>query len=132
MGKKESVSPRAEYSCARDKLRDEMAGTKKRYVQVVGEFLTEYLLAHPEAEAAILKKDKSIDGSLKEMEKAARKEAVGGCGILDDATAFGIVLKYFGIEAAQDAITAGGETPPLQTREQNDDPFDLDALLAGL
>ena len=48
--------PPVTYASAMDKIRDEMAKSKDNYVQVVGEYLTDYLLAHPEAEAALLDK----------------------------------------------------------------------------
>ena len=93
-----SAPPPREYANAMDKLRDEMVKPDSgRYVQVVGEFLTGYLLEHPEAEAAILAKDKSIAGSLKVVRDEASKQKQGNVAVLDDETAFRIVLKYFGI-----------------------------------
>lgn len=81
-----------------DKIRDEMAKSQGKYVQVVGEYMTAYLLQHPEAEAAILTASKTIAGSLKVMESEARKVKQGNVAVLDDQTAFGIVLQYYGIE----------------------------------
>ena len=94
--------PGKDYPSAMDKLRDEMAMDGGRYVQVVGEYLTGYLIDHPEAEAAILDKDKTIQGSLKAMESEARKVKTGNVAVLDDATGFRIVREYFGIGAGAD------------------------------
>lgn len=126
------------YASAMDKVRDEMAKGKGRYVQVVGEFLTDYLQRHPEAETAILTKGKTIAGSLEEMKKEAKKEAVNGCGVLDDETAFGIVLKYFGINPGQNVLNPGQNVlnPGGNVIEAQKptalDPFDLDALLGAM
>lgn len=101
------TAPAAEYATAMDKLRDEMAkNSGRRYVQVVGEFLTGYLMEHPEAEAAILDKGKSIAGSLTAMRKEAEKVKEGNVAVLDDQTAFGIVLGYFGIKGDDEAVRA--------------------------
>jgi hypothetical protein len=90
-----------------DKLRDEMAKNGGRYVQVVGEYMTAYLLQHPEAEAAILTEGKTLAGSLKVMEAEARKVKTGNVAVLDDQTAFGIVLQYYGLNAG--AVSKNGE-----------------------
>lgn len=148
-------SPPVEYASAMDKLRDEMAKNGGRYVQVVGEYMTAYLLQHPEAEVAILSEGKTIAGSLKVMEDEARKVKTGNVAVLDDQTAFGIVLQYYGIEEEQGTgnspkglasrreqgtgiagMTAsvktstsvtGGSAPKLSNEAP--DPFDLEALL---
>ena len=129
------------YASAMDKLRDEMAnfkGPHPRYVQVVGEYLTNYLLEHPEAEAALLNSAKTIHGSLKDIEAEARKNKEGNVGIIGDVEAFGIVLKYFGItEGTGNRQQATGEkanavgASPCGRPPQAPDPFDLDALLAS-
>ena len=137
----------APYASAMDKIRDEMAASKERYVQVVGEYLTGYLLEHPDAEAAILNSDKTVRGSLKAVEDYARKHKEGSVGIVDDATAFRLVLEYFGVKG--DAAAAGTSSDirsgepcsprsPVQTAPQTPaetspepDPFDLDALMGG-
>ena len=151
--KEKTPSPPVEYASAMDKLRDEMAKSQGKYVQVVGEYMTAYLLAHPEAEAAILTEGKTIAGSLKVMEAEARKVKTGNVAVLDDQTAFGIVLQYYGLKGTgnspkglasrreQGTGIAGqaNETPdsveaPALTEEAHvtaaaPDPFDLDALL---
>ena len=99
---KAASSPPVEYACGMDKIRDELAKDSRQYVQVVGEFLTGYLLKHPEAEEKIMAQGKSIAGSLRAMEDAARKVKQGSVAVLDDRTAFGIVLGYFGIEGEED------------------------------
>lgn len=113
----------ADYERAVDKIRDEMAKDGGRYVQVVGEFLTEYLRTHPGAAAAILKEDKTVKGSLGAMRDAARREQSGGVGILDDETAFRIVLGYYGIQA---------DRPEPQAEDPAADDLSLDALLDGV
>lgn len=129
------TSAAREYASAMDKLRDEMATDHSRYVTVVGEYLTNYLLEHPEAEAALLNSAKTIHGSLKQLEAEARKQG-GKVGIIADAEAFGMVLEYFGITGEQgnrgtveaSAVDHSTLNTPHSTL-QKPDPFDLDALL---
>lgn len=112
---RQTKAPPTEYASAMDKLRDEMAKSKDNYVQVVGEYLTDYLLAHPEAEAALLDKSKSIEGSLGTVRKEAEKVKQGNMAILDDRTVFGIVLGYFGLKSEPDVIRNGENV--IKTRE---------------
>ena len=117
----------ADFNRAIDKIRDEMARKGTTYVRVVGEYLTEHLRRHPEHAAAILEKDRDIAGSLHKMRSEAEKRKEGGVAVLDDETAFGIVLEYYGIQAAPAARTAAKPQAPA------DDPdLDLDSLLGGI
>lgn len=111
---RQTKAPPTEYASAMDKLRDEMAKSKDKYVQVVGEYLTDYLLAHPEAEAALLEKGKSIKGSLETVRKEAEKVKQGNVAVLDDRTVFGIVLGYFGLKSEPDVIKAEGNVPKTE------------------
>ncbi len=112
---KSASPPPVEYATAMDKIRDEMAKSKDNYTQVVGEYLTAHLLAHPEAEAALMDRGKSIKGSLEAVRKEAQKVKRGNMAILDDRTVFGIVLGYFGIESGPDVIKTGPDV--LKTGE---------------
>lgn len=141
MAAKKTTAPTVEYTSAMDKIRDEMAKSKDKYVEVVGEYLTDYLLAHPEAETALLDKDRSIADSLAAVRKEAEKVRTGNMAILDDRTVFGIVLGYFGLKSEPDVIKKAGDVPKTaedvpKTAEdvpapepEPADPFDLDALL---
>ena len=104
--RKSASPPPVEYASAMDKIRDEMAKSQDNYTQVVGEYLTGYLLNHPEAEEKIMAEGKSIAGSLKAMEAEARKVKQGNVAVLDDRTAFGIVLQYYGLNAGDVSETA--------------------------
>ena len=142
MATKKNASPPVAYAAAMDKIRDEMAKSKDKYVEVVGEYLTGYLLAHPEAEAKLLDSGKSIKGSLETVRKEAQKVKVGNMAVLDDQTVFGIVLGYFEIEAGGEATSSDPPQAaahlPLKGKAFGEagkaaapDPFDLDALLAS-
>ena len=144
---KSASPPQVEYASAMDKIRGEMAKSKDKYVEVVGEYLTGYLLANPEAETALLDKDKSIAGSLERVRKEAEKVKQGNMAILDDWTVFGIVLGYFGLKGTGNReqgtgiagqaiqkpspVGEGGSAPALteEVPVPSPDPFDLDALL---
>ena len=131
--------PAVTYASAMDKIRDEMAKSKDNYVQVVGEYLTDYLLAHTEAEAALLDKGKSIEGSLAAVRREAEKVKTGNMAILDDRTVFRIVLNYFGLKSEPDVTKKADDAPKTEgnvikqpvdvSTEAKSDPFDLDALL---
>lgn len=116
----------ADFNRAIDKIRDEMAKKGTTYVRVVGEYLTEHLRRHPEHAAAILKKDRDIAGSLHKMRSEAEKRKEGGVAVLDDETAFGIVLEYFGIKETVPSVSLAD---PLKGKTEDAD-LDLDSLLA--
>lgn len=155
------MTEREDFNRAIDKIRDEMAKKGSgRYVQVVGEYLTDYLQAHPEAAGAILAEGKTIKGSLDAMRQEAQKHREGNVAVLDDAAAFSVVLKYFGIKgeataaAGTSSAPAGAPSPEGKAMETADakkpspsgeggatapgevvpqpDPFDLDALMGVL
>ena len=90
------------YASAMDKLRDELARCAgDGAIQAVGEYLTGYLMEHPEAEAAMLNREKSLDGAWLVVVAAARKQMKNGCAALDDETVFGIVRGYYGLKATE-------------------------------
>lgn len=104
-----------------DKLRDEMAKHPDNpYIQHVGEYLTGYVSKHPEAGAAILADRKTIEGSCSAAREEARKKAVSGVAVVEDADVYACVLKYYGIAVEKsksaDVCAFGGG-------------LDLDALL---
>ena len=124
-----------EHPSAIDKIRDEMAMSNKRYVQIIGEYLTGYVQTHPEAGEKILAVDKDIHGSIHWIRSEAEKHKEGNVGIVDDETAFGIVLKYFGITPSQSpsapALPLKGASQGEAQTSADVDLFDLDALLAS-
>lgn len=46
----------------------------------------------------IVDKKLTLSGAIEKMREAAKKIAVGGCGVLTDEEGFEIVAKYFGIK----------------------------------
>ncbi len=81
------------------KLRSEMdQNNNNPYIQVIGQFLLQFVNEHPDSAEKILTEGKTIGNSLSEMRKAAEKKKVGNCAVLTDQEGFEIVLKYFGIE----------------------------------
>ena len=124
-------APPTEYASAMDKIRDEMAKSKDNYVQVVGEYLTDHLLAHPEAEAALLDKGKSIKGSLETVRKEAEKVKQGNMAILDDRTVFGIVLGYFGLKGTGNRDIERQENSPVDCFQRDGAGRPLGTGIAG-
>lgn len=97
------------------------------YIQVVGNFLTEYVSAHPDTTEKILVEGKSIGNSLNEMRKAAEKKKVGNSAVLTDQEGFDIVLKYFGIENS--VQNCGISKPAVEISKSGTHQVDLDAGL---
>ena len=87
------------------KLRSEMDQNKtNHYVQVVGEYLINYINAHPEAGVKIMVAGKTIGKSLDVMKAEARKNQVNGCGMFTPDEGFAIVMKYFDIAGSAPVI----------------------------
>lgn len=98
-----------------NKIRSEMnANPNNPYIQVVGQFLLDYIRTHPEDAEKILNTEKTIAKSLDEMKKAAEKKRVGNCAVLTDQEGFEIVLKYYGIDSEASTVPA-----------KSDDTFDV-------
>ena len=119
----------ADFDRAIDKIRDEMAKDGGRYAQVVGDYLTGYLRGHPAAAGKILEKGKTIAGSLEAMREEASKVKQGSVAVLDDETAFGVVLRYYGIKCAAEPAPPEPAAAPLPAAPARDAGLDLDDLL---
>ena len=105
---------------AMEKLRDELAkNAGNRVLTVIGEYVCDYLAAHPSAASLILAKDKTLTGAVNAMRTEARRTAKGNCGVLTDEEGFAIVRKYFGLAEAEKA----------KSQTSADFDVDLDDLL---
>ncbi|MCJ7839959.1 hypothetical protein MUB24_03330 [Lederbergia sp. NSJ-179] len=80
------------------KLQDEMKKANNPYVTLIGDYLLDHLRFNPGDADKINAKDKSIQGSLDAMKKAAEKKKVGNMAVLTDEEGFSIVCDYFGIK----------------------------------
>lgn len=101
------------YQEAVAKLQAEMQAKKDNaYVQVVGDFLLQYLGKQQSAAEKVMDKDKTIAKSLDAMRKEAEKKKNGNCAVLTDQQGFAIVLEYFGISEKGNQMTASAAAVP--------------------
>lgn len=85
------------------KIKSEMEQKKDNsYIQAIGDYLLKQVEINRNAAEKICNEKKSIEKSLKEVEKVARKKAVAGCAVLSDNEVFKIVREYYQFEAVQD------------------------------
>jgi hypothetical protein len=111
---------------AKKKLKDEMDSNKSNsYVQGVGQFLVQYIEAHPSDADKIITKDKSIAKSLDAMRTEAQKKKTGNYAMLTYEEGFSIVLKYFGIDGAPAAASPVTKVEPAPEPKKSID-FDID------
>lgn len=93
------------------KLRNEMANNKANtYVQVIGEFLLQYVADNPNSAEKILGEKKTIVDSLNAMHKEAEKKKQNNVAVLTDEEGMTIVLRYFGITGKVNKSAAPGPT----------------------
>lgn len=86
-----------------EKLKKEMESKKENsYIQAIGDYLLKQVEINRNAAEKICNEKKSIEKSLKEVEKVARNKAVASCAVLSDSEVFKIVREYYQFEAAQD------------------------------
>lgn len=86
-----------------EKIKAEMEQKKNNpYIQAIGDFLLKQVEINRDAAEKIASGDKTMEKSLKEVEKIAKTKAVGECAVMADNEVFGIVLKYYNFEAVQD------------------------------
>jgi len=107
------------------KIQAEMdANQDNSYIQLMGEFFLNYIKDHPEAAEKLANPDKTLAGSLKEMEKDARsKKRSGNVVMLTYQEGFEVVFRYFGIEAQPPAAPV--VTPPVSVPRQSSAAFDV-------
>jgi hypothetical protein len=114
------------------KIHSEMDANKKSsYVQVVGNFLLNYVNEHPEAAKSIVTEGKTILKSLEAMRKEAEKHKTGNVAVLTDAEGFDAVLNYFRTEEpkTKKPATAKPEKPTPEKVVEQEDDIDFDELL---
>ena len=86
-----------------EKIKSEMEQKKDNsYIQAIGDYLLKQVEINRNAAEKMCNEKKSIEKSLKEVEKVARKKAVAGCAVLSDNEVFKIVREYYQFEAVQD------------------------------
>lgn len=120
-----------------DKIRDEMAKSKDKKIDYLGEGMTALLRIHPEYAEKVAAKDKTLSGCLEAIKRGAKG------GVSDPAMTTKAICSYYGIKCESVERLAvevhlamlGGEIPqtPALVREQEKpamrDEFDLDAML---
>lgn len=85
------------------KIKKEMEEKKDNsYIQAIGDYLLKQVEINRNAAEKICNGTKTIEKSLKEVEKVAKKKAVAGCAVLSDSEVFKIVREYYQFEAVQD------------------------------
>jgi len=94
---------------ALEKLQKEIESKDNPYVKYIGLYLINYIKNNPNHAENILVEDKTILGSLKHMEKEARKKAREGMAILTDVEGFKIVLEYYEIQEAPELRAVGSQ-----------------------
>jgi hypothetical protein len=114
-----------------EKINSEMEKDKDPYVQVIGNFLLDYINKNPDSSEKILSENKTIAKSIDEMASVAKKKAVKGRAMLTDQEGFQIVLKYFGVnEDIPVTIPIAKEAgTPIITLEKKKTVIDFDVKL---
>lgn len=86
-----------------ERIKREMKQKKENsYIQAIGDYLLKQVEINRDAAEKICNGTKTIEKSLKEVEKVAKKKAVAGCAVLSDSEVFKIVREYYQFEAVQD------------------------------
>ncbi|CAH8772252.1 hypothetical protein [Paenibacillus dendritiformis] len=115
---------------AKAKLQAEMAGAKDNdYVQFVGQYLLNYIDAHPGDADKIMAKEKSIGKSLEAMRKAAEKKRKGNVAMLTPQEGFAVVFEYYGIKSTDAASVVPAAPAKVEIPVVDDFDVDLDELL---
>lgn len=72
------------------------------YVQVIGDYLLKQIEINKDAAKKICSENKSIEKSIKEIEKILRKKAKGNTLIISENGIYKVIRAYYNIEAVQD------------------------------
>lgn len=113
-----------------EKIKEEMEKNKNPYMTIIGNYVLSNLEVNKPSAEKIVNREVTLSGSLKEMEKEARKVAVNGVGVLTDEQGLEIVSKYFGFEGVQiDTYAATKEdhkSNVINIADKKKDIFNLD------
>jgi len=71
---------------------------KNEYIQYIGAELIKFLRANEDKASLFLANDKTIQGSLLAMRKAAEKKKSGNMAVLTPDEGMAVVLEYYGIQ----------------------------------
>lgn len=116
------------YDKAMEKIRDEMAREHgNRNLCAFGEFMTDYLMRHPDAAEGILQEGKSLKGAWEKLVNYAKRQPRSGvCVAIADQDAYRICLEYFGLrmDASPAPAPAADAAPALEPAGD-----DLDSLM---
>lgn len=86
-----------------EKIKREMSENKEdSYIQAIGDYLLKQVEINIDAVKKILSNDKSIRGSLEEIERILKKNTKTRCVCLSDKEVFKMVREYYKFEAVQD------------------------------
>lgn len=86
-----------------ERIKREMKQKKDNsYIQAIGDYLLKQVEINRDAAEKICNGTKTIEKSLKEVEKVAKKKVVTGCAVLSGSEVFKIVREYYQFEAVQD------------------------------
>lgn len=86
-----------------EKIKQEINSQKNNlYVQVIGDYLLKQIEINRDAAKKICSESKSIEKSIKEIEKILRKEAKGNTLIISENGIYKVIREYYKIEAVQD------------------------------
>ncbi|MGL5149911.1 MAG: hypothetical protein ACRC7N_04955 [Clostridium sp.] len=110
------------------KLNDEINKSGNDYVNVVGEYLVDMLNDTEDEGIAdkILADGKSIQGSLGEMEKEAKKIQKAGMACISPKRGFEIVCKYYGISNDTNLGKEKNKVVEVDFKKGNDKEINLD------
>lgn len=70
------------------KIKEEMEKNKNPYTEIIGDYVIRHIEINPDSAQAIAEGKKNIAGSLKAMEKEARKVKQGSVAVLTDEQGF--------------------------------------------
>lgn len=98
------------------------------FVQIIGNFLLQYLETHPEQAEKFMHPDKTLEKSVKVLYEEAKKRRTGQnvfrqYAFIPDQEAYAIILSYFGINGQQPALLPAPEQPARRKFNYSVDDF---------
>lgn len=115
-----------------DKETEELA-KENPVMKMVGQMLTDFVTAHPEAAQCFLNEKKSLKDAHKAVVAVARKKEKGGVYYMGDAEYMDLVFDYYGIKdedrSAPVTMPKKIENKPERTEHKK---VDVGGLLEGL
>lgn len=110
-----------------DKIKSEMEKSKDAYKTAIGKFLISKCEENEEFSNAVLKKDKTLEGCMKDIVSKAKKMAKNNVAVVEDTKVYKWAADYY-MPGSSKTVKAVQEEKPKVDRKQKENKKDTNEI----